>query len=106
LRELKSNSNPDVKVFLVGNKFDLEEDRVVTTEEAEKLVNELELDFFLETSAKTGFNAEKLFVEAAKILYLEYKELQKKQPEQKVDTKKLDDININDVAVKKRRKCC
>ena len=41
LKELKSNSNPDVKIFLVGNKIDLEEDRVVSTEEAEDLVNDL-----------------------------------------------------------------
>ena len=104
LKELKSNSNPDVKIFLVGNKIDLEEDRVVSTEEAEDLVNDLEFDYFLETSAKTGFNAEKIFVQAAKLLYSEFKELKKTQPEEKNDNQKLN--NINDIMNKKKRKCC
>ena len=103
LKELKSNSNPDVKIFLVGNKLDLEDDRTVTTEEAENLVNDLEFDYFIETSAKTGINAEALFVQAAKLLYTEYKELKKTEPEQKSDTKKLD--NINNI-IKKKKKCC
>ena len=103
MKELKSNSNPDVKIFLVGNKLDLEDDRTVSTEEAENLVNDLEFDYFIETSAKTGINAEALFVQAAKLLYTEYKELQKTEPEQKPDTKKLD--NINNI-IKKKKKCC
>ena len=104
LKELKSNSNPDVKIFLVGNKIDLEEDRVVSTEEAEDLVNDLEFDYFLETSAKTGFNAEKIFVQAAKLLYSEFKELKQTQQEEKNDNQKLN--NINDIMTKKKRKCC
>ena len=39
-----------------------------------------EFDLFMETSAKTGFNAQNLFVEAGKILYNEinhYKEIPK-----------------------------
>ena len=104
LKELKSNSNPDVKIFLVGNKIDLEEDRVVSTEEAEDLVNDLEFDYFLETSAKTGFNAEKIFVQAAKLLYSEFKELKQTQQKEKNDNQKLN--NINDIMTKKKRKCC
>ena len=46
----------------MGNKVDLEDDRTVTKEEAENLVNDLEFDYFIETSAKTGFNAEKIFI--------------------------------------------
>jgi len=76
----------------------------VSTEEAEDLVNDLEFDYFLETSAKTGFNAEKIFVQAAKLLYSEFKELKQTQPEEKNDNQKLN--NINDIMTKKKRKCC
>ena len=47
-------------------------------------MEELEFDLYLETSALTGENVKKLFVEACKILYKEYKsmtELQKKKEE-------------------------
>ena len=34
-------------------------------------------DMFLETSAKTGFNAKEIFIEAAKILYKDFNFIQK-----------------------------
>ena len=34
---------------------------------------DFELDLFMETSAKIGFNTQELFVEAAKVLYEDYK---------------------------------
>ena len=83
---MKANSNPDIKVFLIGNKIDLEESRLVTREQAEQFKNDFELDLFMETSAKTGFNTQELFVEAAKILYDDYMKYKKKQkkPNEKV----------------------
>jgi GTPase SAR1 family protein len=63
------NSNPDIKVFLIGNKNDLEERRRVQIESAQKIKNDYNIDMFMETSAKSGFNAKELFVEAAKILF-------------------------------------
>ena len=70
--EIREQSNPDIKIFLIGNKTDLEENRQVTKEEANSFVQEHNIDFFIETSAKTGFNAQNVFLEAAKTLYLEH----------------------------------
>ena len=72
LNDLKSQANPDVRIFLVGNKADLEEDRKVSKEEGEKYKEDQHLDLFMETSAKTGYNARNVLVEAAKILYKDY----------------------------------
>jgi len=72
LKDLKANSSPDIKVFLIGNKADLEEKRVISKEKAEKYKEEYELDFFKETSAKTGMNAQEIFVEAAIVLYNDF----------------------------------
>ena len=72
LNDLKSQANEDVRIFLVGNKADLEEDRKVTKEEGEKYKLDQHLDLFMETSAKTGQNARNVLVEAAKILYNDY----------------------------------
>ena len=51
--ELKDNSDKNVFVVLVGNKCDLEENRVILKEEGEKLAQKLKIGFF-EVSAKTG----------------------------------------------------
>ena len=51
---------------------DLEYDRVVKFQEAENYANEHGFHYVKETSAKSGFNAKEVFIQAAKILYLEH----------------------------------
>ena len=46
--------------MIVGNKSDREEDREVTAEEGQEYANSLGFQF-IETSAKTGNNIDKLF---------------------------------------------
>ena len=75
LNDIKTNTSPDVKIFLIGNKSDLNEAREVPTERAEQFMKENELKLFLESSAKTGLNINKLFAEAANFLYEEYLKL-------------------------------
>jgi len=74
LNEIKNEGNPDINIFLIGNKVDLENQRQVTKEMAENFCKNNKINFFLETSAKTGFNAENVFVEAAKLLYQQHLE--------------------------------
>ncbi len=57
--EIKKAS-PSISLILVGNKIDLENDRVVSTEEGESLAQELKLSY-IETSAKTGENINDAF---------------------------------------------
>jgi len=102
VNELKNNANPDIKIFLIGNKADLENEREVTTAEAEKLKNDYEFDLFMETSAKTGFNAKKIFIEAAKIILKEFEVYQKKL-EKKTE---LPSINLQNHNHNARRKNC
>ena len=72
LKELKKESNPDAKTILIGNKVDLEKERAVSYEEAEKYSKDYNFTSFFETSAKTGFNAQKVFINAAITLYEDY----------------------------------
>ena len=77
LNEIKARANPDIKIFLIGNKIDLEEKRQISYKTGEKFSNENNINFFLETSAKTGMNVQDVFLNAAKILYqdhLKYKD--------------------------------
>jgi len=72
LRELRTHSNPDAKVFLIGNKVDLEKEREITTEQGENYSKQNKIDFFMEASAKTGVNTQNIFLKAAEILFDNY----------------------------------
>ena len=78
LNDTKTLGNPNVKIFMIGNKIDLDTKRAVTNEEGTNFCKQHGLDKFFETSAKTGFNAQKVFVEAARILYEENLKLKDK----------------------------
>lgn len=69
LNEVRTKGNPEVNIFLVGNKADLEDKRKVTNQEAKTFTENNRIKYFLETSAKTGFNAKNVFIEAGKLLY-------------------------------------
>ena len=56
-------------IFLIGNKCDLEDQRVVSVEEAEAMVKKNGLVRYFEVSARTAHNAEEAFNEVVKILY-------------------------------------
>ena len=102
LKELKTHSNPDIKIFLIGNKIDLEDQRKIPREKAENFKNDYELDFFMETSAKTGMNAQELFAEAAKLLYQDYTKY--KNVKTKKETEQL--RAETDEEKKKKKGCC
>ena len=70
-------------------------------ESAETFKEEYDLDLFMETSAKTGMNAQELFVEAAKILFNDYNRY-------KSDRKKSDGevLKKNNTSQPKKKGCC
>ena len=117
LRELRTHSNPDVKVFLIGNKSDLEAEREVTTEQGENFYKQNNLSLFMESSAKTGFNTQKIFIKAAEILYEDYKKYNDNNSEDdygkhmldsQSDNQKLDNAFLASTngEVQKQKKCC
>lgn len=69
---MRTYSNPDIQIFLIGNKCDLEDRRVISYETAKQFAENENIKFFMETSAKSGFNAQNVFIEAGKELYLNY----------------------------------
>jgi small GTP-binding protein len=72
LNDLKTQSNPDIKIILIGNKKDLNEKREVTLEQGEKFYKEKQFQLFVETSAKTGENIQEIFLESARILFNDF----------------------------------
>jgi len=118
LNEIKSQANPEIKIFLIGNKTDLEDQRTITKEEAKIFGENHKFNYFIETSAKTGFNAQNVFIRAAKELYmnhLEYKDrvsrggsisatINSNQPEMNANNIILDDEDED--KPRKKKKCC
>lgn len=72
LNEVKSKSNPNVKIFLIGNKSDLADRRVISTQQGLQLKQDEGFQLFMESSALSGDNVQQIFIEAAKILMSEY----------------------------------
>lgn len=113
LNEIKTKGNPDVKIFLVGNKVDLADKRVVKTEEGKQFYENYKLNLFIETSAKSGENVSELFKKAALLLYKEhytYTNMANKLDKQfKIDDDNYEEQNILDKDEEddgRKRRCC
>eukprot|EP01126_Amoeba_proteus_P032193 TRINITY_DN3143_c0_g2_i1.p1 TRINITY_DN3143_c0_g2~~TRINITY_DN3143_c0_g2_i1.p1 ORF type:complete len:161 (+),score=19.31 TRINITY_DN3143_c0_g2_i1:656-1138(+) len=61
-------ANNEMVVMLVGNKYDLEKHRQVSTSEGSQWAKDHGL-VFLETSAKTSTNVEEAFYQVAKVIF-------------------------------------
>ena len=108
LRELRTHSNPDAKVFLIGNKIDLENERKITKEQGENYAKTNKFNLFIESSAKTGFNSKKIFIKAAKMLYdehLKYKNVGDGTPIVEVEDKNVEVLKT-EVVKKNKQGCC
>ncbi|KAJ3275040.1 Ras- protein Rab-6A [Terramyces sp. JEL0728] len=67
IEDVRTERGDDVIIALVGNKTDLTEKRLVSTQEGEKLAMQLNV-LFMETSAKAGYNIKPLFKKIAMAL--------------------------------------
>lgn len=67
IEQLKKYS-PDVRMFLIGNKNDLIEERQITSNEGEQAKDRLQMVHFFETSAKTGDHIQETFEDLSRLL--------------------------------------
>ncbi len=94
---LKENVS-DCKIFLIENKVDSPE-RVITYEQGNKCRNDFNFDLYMETSAKSGFNASELFINAANILYKETEKLNNLRKNSNTREKKI----IKNIQLRKKK---
>lgn len=65
MSNLQANASADVDRILVGNKCDMADKRVISTQRGQDLANEYGIPFF-ETSAKSSINVEESFMSLAR----------------------------------------
>ena len=71
LEEVKQNVRSNARLVLVGNQIDKEGKREVDTEMGKEFAKVHGIEYFLETSAKTGQGIEDLFTRISKELYID-----------------------------------
>ena len=72
ITQLKKYALPGSKIILLGNKNDDEENREVSYEEGKEICEKNNLEFFMEVSAKNGFESPNFLEMVAVILYKDY----------------------------------
>ena len=83
ITQIREETNPNVVIYLAGNKIDIpEEERVVKTEEGKEIADEYKLQF-KETSAKDGINVNEVFQELVEKIDEVNSKLEVSKPEPK-----------------------
>ena len=99
--DLKNGGDINIYIILVGNKKDLENGRVITTEEGESLAKKLKLGF-CEVSAKTGDGIENAFQNLINEVYrISKNEFKSNANVEIITNQKIDENNK-----RKKKKCC
>ena len=82
INDLKITADPKINIILIGNKSDLEDKREVSKESVQKLIKDLDIDLYYETSAKNSTNVNEAFITMTKEVM---KNTSKKGPAPKKD---------------------
>ena len=95
LSEVKQHAAEDVRIYLVGNKSELTDQREVTYERAVEMARANKIHRVFETSAKTGSNVEEVFASVAKELYCQAKQEAERLAADKVVPEKPVAVTVN-----------
>ena len=102
LSEIKEQTNRDIKLIIIGNKIDLREQKVISTEQALTKAKELGIPL-METSAKEATNVKEAFNDLLKEMYCELSQTLLNIEHQNMENK--NGIQL-DVEEKKKKGCC
>ena len=97
LTSLRENAEPNIILFLLANKCDMESERVITTEQGQEKAKQMDAHFY-EVSAKTGNGIEEVFSDIPRY----FLESQSPSPIEQQTGLKLD----GNTETKKPKTCC
>ena len=89
----------DCKIFLIANKVDSPE-RIINSEQGNKCKIDCNFDLYMETSAKSGFNSQELFINAANILYRQNEKLNNLRKNSNNSEQKI----LNNIKLRRKKK--
>ena len=72
IKEIEDVSSEGIIIFLIGNKNDIKNEKVVSDDEINKFIKENNIKKYFETSAANGDNINNLFEEAVRELYFKH----------------------------------
>ena len=98
ISQIKEESSPNVIIYIVGNKIDMENERKVTTEEGKKIADDYKLPF-IETSAKSDININETFEDLVERIDVVYSQLETAPGVVPINGNKL-------VKENNKKKCC
>ena len=101
---------------MVGNKTDLKNERVVTTQQGEEFAKLNHVNKFIEASAKEGINTQNTFIDIAKLLFEEYNKYKDDDQSSNATNKSISQDYISEGnksqklskknTIQKQKKCC
>ena len=65
--EIADKAPHNIKLVVIGNKSDLEDERIISTHDGKELANRLNAVLYHETSAKTGDGIDEVFAQVAEL---------------------------------------
>jgi small GTP-binding protein len=95
VEQIKNNGKTSIPALILGNKCDLEEDKVVQEKDGKDIAKTYGMDFF-ETSSKTGYNVQESFLHLVEKVYASF-------DDENTETK---GVAISSNKGKKKNVCC
>ena len=103
LSEIKEKTNKETKLILIGNKIDLKDSKVVSTELALAKAKEWGMPL-METSAKDATNVKEAFHDLLKEMYFELNKTLQMVENKKLESNNAVQLDVNEE--KKKKGCC
>ena len=105
LGEIKEKAGKEIKLIIIGNKIDLKDKKVITTEQALTRAKELDIPL-METSAKDATNVKEAFHDLLKEMYCELSKTLQIVEKQNLENDRNNGVQLDVNEQKKKKSCC